>query len=149
MIKGKFKCSQDATATLLYLYKQVWDDIRLVMGTWCSEQLPDPDSLPVADYLKTGWRVSLLCSGFTLVIISFSVLLLKDTTAYNMHGEPRSKWVTLKPAWIPNVGFRCHIQLGTFESFVHVENLEWSAWNQPMMYAKDSKDAFSTHQRTQ
>lgn len=53
-IRGKFKCSWGATAALIYLYKQVWDDIRLVMGMWCSEQLPDPDSLSVADYLKTG-----------------------------------------------------------------------------------------------
>lgn len=84
-----------------------------------------------------------MCCGFTLGIIPFSLLLLKDTTAYDMHGEPRSKWVALKPVWIPNVGFGCHIQLGLFERFVHTENLEWSAWNQPMMYAKDFKDALS------
>lgn len=57
-IKGKFKYSQGATAALIHLYKQVWDDIRLVMGIWCSEQLPDPDAVSVADCLKTGGRVS-------------------------------------------------------------------------------------------
>lgn len=59
VIKAKFKCSWGAPAALIYLYNQVWDDIRLVMGVWCSEQLPDPDSLSVANYLKTGLRVSL------------------------------------------------------------------------------------------
>lgn len=53
MIKGQFKSSQVVTAALIDLYMQVWDDIRLLMGTWCSEQLPDLDSLSIAAYLKT------------------------------------------------------------------------------------------------
>lgn len=32
VIKGMFKCRQGVTAALMYLYSQVWDDIRL-MGT--------------------------------------------------------------------------------------------------------------------
>lgn len=47
VIKVKFKCGQGMTAALVDLSKQVWDDIRLVTGTWCSEELPDPDSLPL------------------------------------------------------------------------------------------------------
>lgn len=42
------------TAALIFSHKQVWDDISLVMEMWHSEQLPDPDSLSVADYRKIG-----------------------------------------------------------------------------------------------
>lgn len=53
VMKGQFKSSQVVTAALIDLYMQVWDDIRLLIGTWCSEQLPDLDSLSVAAYLET------------------------------------------------------------------------------------------------
>lgn len=142
VIKGKFKYSRGATAALIHLYKQAWDDIRLVMGIWCSEQLPDPDAVSAADYLKTGGRVS-----FCAVVspwASFPFLCY----SWKTQGEPRSKWVALQPEWIPNVGFGCHIQLGMFESFVYLEILEQSAWNPPMAYAKDFRDAFNTHQCT-
>lgn len=43
--------------------------------------------------------------GFTLGIISLSVLILENTTVYDMHGEPRSKWVVLVAEWLPQMGF--------------------------------------------
>lgn len=44
----------DISTALIFLHMQVWGDIRLVKGMWYSKQLPDPDSLPVADYMNTG-----------------------------------------------------------------------------------------------
>lgn len=87
-----------------------------------------------------------MCCGFTLGTISFFVLLLKDITAYDMHGEPRLIWVALKQEWIPSVGRGWHIQPGMSESFVHLEILR--VVMQSMVYAKEFRDAFYTYQCT-